>query len=1270
MSAIPLREPSKPCIGRDRELAVLRRQFEQASQRGERLTLIRGSAGVGKTRLMVEFRSQMRLDGAVVLEGRCTSGARALAPIREIFHRALAFLDDVGRVGDVDLEPLAFLLNDGAPELPISPNMTRLEQRVQFFEAYCSLLRGLSRIKPPIIILHDLQWADRTTLEMLNHLIDGAGPWLEAPQDERTMLGLIVATVREEEAPGTVRQLSAHPKADVIELAGFDESAMVQFLQSPEVVERLMRVTGGNPDEVLSILETPAIGADRMLQRRLEFLAPDSRKLLAAQAALGRPTEANLVARVAGVGSAAQPLAELIDSGLVVKSVESGEVVLRPARHRYGEVTYAALDESDRRGLHQRIAKAFRGARGLAAQDVAYHAIRAGDCDAAVESSLEASTALEHNLAYEAATNLLEQARPLASAHSAIEVNRRLADLYSHTGAYKAALQCAQALCEALPGDAAALLMVAKLQALSGDYDGASTTLGSIAVPSEGELSHSFLEELVSARAEICFRLGNYEEALDECRACSLDSRSAAALNILNTRGKVELARGEYKTARRTFESNLSTARTHDLLREQSQALINLGIVSLREHEHKDATRHLDEALELARKIGALRESAIALENLAVLAHFRRDYGNALDCYHSAVGDLKKLGNRSMLARAANNLGELYLRLGDGNRAAKLADFSRHVAGENPPQSIVAEGSLLEARIAVQSGDARDARLAFIRATEIFERLGEKTRALEAEIALARLDVQHGEVTEARSTLDRLLAGDGLDQVLRGEAAMLEADLESATFGNPLRAVLVAIDCFERAEDPERAWRAHFRASLVLRVVKDDTGAQRHLERAATMEAQIAATVPPGFIEGLNEDRDRRRLHEALAEQSDNTEQAAQPVQPSQQAPASAPRREATVTTLRPPPRPERRSAPPTRDESRGALFPRIVFNSPAMHQALDLVERVAATDSIVLIRGESGTGKELIADAIHRISARKNSPFVKVNCAALVETLLLSELFGHEKGAFTGALQRRKGRFEAADGGTLFLDEIGDISAKTQVSLLRVLQEQQFERVGGSKPLQTDVRIICATNRNLETLVREGTFREDLYYRLKGIQVSLPPLRERRSDVELLANHFLALAAEERNEAPPALDDYAVTMLQDHPWPGNVRELENVMRSASLFADGPTLGVRQLSEFTELAPSTSAPTTNVEPITRAASAPPPPPPVNPMESLCSEVLRGDLSLAEMKKMMEQQAIEAALRQTNGNITQAASLLGMKRPRLSQLVKEHGLMRREGGVKS
>ncbi|PYN81700.1 MAG: Fis family transcriptional regulator, partial [Candidatus Rokuibacteriota bacterium] len=251
-------------------------------------------------------------------------------------------------------------------------------------------------------------------------------------------------------------------------------------------------------------------------------------------------------------------------------------------------------------------------------------------------------------------------------------------------------------------------------------------------------------------------------------------------------------------------------------------------------------------------------------------------------------------------------------------------------------------------------------------------------------------------------------------------------------------------------------------------------------------------------------------------------------------------------------------------DIDRSSMFEEIVGSSPALQRVLAQVAKVATTDSTVLILGDTGTGKELIARAIHKRSRRSTRAFIRVNCAAIPPSLIASELFGHEKGAFTGALQRRLGRFEAADGGTIFLDEIGDLPAETQIALLRVLQEREIERVGSSHPIAVDVRVLAATNRDLETAVQSGAFRQDLYYRLNVFPIEIPPLRERVDDIPVLVEYLIERYAKQAGKSIRNIKKQTVELFQAYDWPGNVRELQNVIERAVVLCDGETFAIDQ----------------------------------------------------------------------------------------------------------
>ena len=318
-----------------------------------------------------------------------------------------------------------------------------------------------------------------------------------------------------------------------------------------------------------------------------------------------------------------------------------------------------------------------------------------------------------------------------------------------------------------------------------------------------------------------------------------------------------------------------------------------------------------------------------------------------------------------------------------------------------------------------------------------------------------------------------------------------------------------------------------------------------------------------------------------------------------------------------------------------------IVGHSAQLQEVYKIIDKVADTPSTVLITGESGTGKELVATALHEGSSRRDKPLIKINCAAIPRDLMESELFGYERGAFTGAVTSKPGRFELADGGTLFLDEVAEIPVEMQVKLLRALQESEFERVGGIKTTRVDVRLIAATNRDLEKEIEAGRFRKDLYYRLAVVPINLPALRERKSDIAVLCQHFIEKYNRRLNKKIEGIDDDALAVLQAWPWPGNIRELENMMERVIVFSDGPRLTAKDLPDSVKggAQAALSGPDTTPSP--------------------------GDTPLKDFVKMkaaeLEKDLITKALEETQGNVTRAARLLQISRKSLQTKMKEFGL---------
>ncbi len=327
-----------------------------------------------------------------------------------------------------------------------------------------------------------------------------------------------------------------------------------------------------------------------------------------------------------------------------------------------------------------------------------------------------------------------------------------------------------------------------------------------------------------------------------------------------------------------------------------------------------------------------------------------------------------------------------------------------------------------------------------------------------------------------------------------------------------------------------------------------------------------------------------------------------------------------------------------TSDATRGQA---LVGESEPIRVLLEKTRKAAASDATVIIHGESGTGKELVARMLHDLSPRKTGPFIVTHCAALAETLLESELFGHERGSFTGAVKRKLGRFELADGGTLFLDEIGEISATVQTKLLRVLQQHEIQRVGGEETVKVDVRVVSATHRDLKAEVAAGRFREDLYYRLQIVPLQLPPLRERPEDIGVLARHFVAKHAQRINAKVKSLTPEALSALCRYAWPGNVRELENAIEQSLVFAEGDALGEKELPAFLQSA------TTRAQSVQGALPIP-----------------HGDRPLPDILEDLERQLIERAYEKAGKVKTETARLLGIKTSALYYKLEKYGFIQK------
>ncbi|MFO0734982.1 MAG: sigma 54-interacting transcriptional regulator [Labilithrix sp.] len=827
----------------------------------------------------------------------------------------------------------------------------------------------------------------------------------------------------------------------------------------------------------------------------------------------------------------------------------------------------------------------------------------------------------------------------------------------------------AQRWCESAatidPTDATISLLMGRALMQLGDLVAARVCLSkaeSNNVHNEPELA----ARVAAERAELSYLGGELDLAASHAvRATDLAKTAATRLGARGTLGKILLARGSWELADEHFAEDAMNASSAGETTAELRARLNRGIALLSKGRLDEARELLERVLADGTRLDEERARAYALSNLGLVAYRQHDYGAALQYWERTVRFPQALRGRLATALTIANLADLRLRLGLVDHAEHAITFGRKLLSGHAPPRCAALFKWVSAQVALAKRNTELARREIEGALLDAQASGDHDCLESAYIVSARVALEDGDlarVAQALTTVDSIAKSGRA----RAEAAIVRA-MHRRALGQPaLESANEALQVARLSGDEHLLTEIHILLAMINRDAADMTAAHAHCARAIAVRDQVAAGLPADIRaaylakpEMVTLARFQTTLQHSVTDLSVEEE---------------APRTQRV----------------PNRIESNEKR--EIVGDDPAMKTLAIAIKKVAKSNSTVLIRGESGTGKELVADALHRASDRSSGPLVSVNCAALVETLLLSELFGHEKGAFTGASARRRGRFEMAEGGTLFLDEIGDISPRTQVALLRVLQEKTFERVGGTQPIRANVRVVCATHRDLRAMVERGEFREDLYYRLRGITLEVPALRARLGDLPKIADHLLGRIAEERSDTKKSLSSDAIDLLQRHRWPGNIRELENVLRAVSLFADGTTITVTDLIENVEdlravaqqvpaQAPvSLRAPLSVLPPPASSAAVPMsaaepvdlggddeegdgllPEDEANATAVAYAQVRQGAVSLSDIKRQIERDCIARALTETKGNITRAAALLGMKRPRLSQLVKQYGL---------
>lgn len=1061
----------------------------------------------------------------------------------------------------------------------------------------------------------------------------------------------------------------------VVSFAEQGEGEIRRFLNEDRVVERLLDTTDGDPRCLEALFDALPDTVSHLWARRVEDLTPIQRRVAQFLAVAGVALDVSFLDRLVD-GPVVAAVRALYDSGIAVRKMDGGAVQTELASAEICAGIDAQLSGETRSQLHLVLAKTSMEAGRENRAFIARHALAGGDEELGLRFGLPAVRSLLRRGQWDEADPLLAQLRAVSTVgepeeREILELSLRLAEARS---AWRQALAVAQKLAQMGLDELSAgrlerrmgthLVKIGQDEAAQQHFEKARTYLGDDAPRSDRAQVSLGLAELAYRRGEHerAREFANQAQALLSDEECEEAVTEELLLDVRSIMGKVSLFRGELEDARRKFEKNASEARRQGRWGHESRAEGNLGVIAVQQRRYDDAVRRLERALEKAEMPGGAPRLKVWL-NLGIVHQRRGAFDTAMDHYRRALREAARCGDDVGYQLSAHNLATLYQDVGAFEAAQELVEQmrSRRELGDSGDKGSSEQGftarwaAMVEAQILLKQGSPRQA----IEALKIAEKkLADHRRLYGAEMRLRRV-VAHLE----------------LNEVEKARAILATMDVEQT----PSPQLVALADYYEAAVSrreghggDESRWREIVDTLESLGLYGDAVGARLELasllEEDDTAGAKAAYLVVEQGVVGLRTraesvpERFRASffavpIHQALLERYHELDGDPLPTEWQQEADARGELTESSADATDADARIDRCS--PAYRQWR-ARYGEIIGEEPQILQVFRLIDRIAPSETTMLLVGESGTGKELIAEAVHRQSRRADGPFVKVNCAAFVEELLLSELFGHEKGAFTGAVSAREGRFERAHGGTIFLDEIGDISPKTQVALLRVLQEGTFESVGGTETRSVDVRVVAATNCDLDSMVREGTFRLDLYYRLKGFVIEMPPLRERRQDIPRLLQHFAQCFS--GSHVAPSFSDEVVQFLARYRWPGNVRELENFVRSVLLFAEGDQIEMEHIVQFREFFSEDDIDETlpRIDPEVEIAAALEEAETwsdgVEPETALVDQVIADECSLAGLKKRLELKCIKKAMRKTGGNITQAARILQMKRPRLSQIV--------------
>lgn len=1171
----------------------------------------------------------------------------------------------------------------------------------------CRLWVELTKASPAVLAIshpRSLQTSDQRVLRQLveYYYLDPVDDLFEGDSGGDAPRGGVVWLER----PGVDEPWISDDRVITLKGGEAAESSVRTFLDRDEVVDRLVAATEGEPQRLEALVDALPSDTASIWEMRLRELDEEARRVLALLGAGegSLPVEwfEAAVEELAVDVEVSEVTSELDGRGLIDKKIVDGELQIALFDANLGEVSLDRLDEETKREIHAALVEGIRSIEPSPPETpfMADLMLKAGMTDEGIHLGMRAARQCYAENSLQRAQAWFERLLEVSDSEELRrEILEYLVGIYADNGHIEAAFDGLENL-SALTDDATerleAELPVAERLIRAGDADlalervetvreevsGESTLVRrrlelveakALSNQGENERAREMFREMVAEMTGADPLDGELSGAADDVEAgeeARLERESRVLVEARNELANMLMFDGDHDRAEALYDQNETLAEFYGWREEIERADINKAVLDIQRGDHEQALEVIRDYLGAAPVPTGVKRAKLMLNAATCLERLER-YEEAIRHYRESLREARRIDDVTTFGFGAFNLASLLQRMGAFDEALELLDRIRGKDSQIPDYGILESyPTAMYCVVLSLQGRSEEAIAEFESMSGGLDegRLPWLGRRLTLRVARAYVAVgRHAEARELIEQIDENKSLDALSRANRSLRKSIGAALRLEG-GDVEEARELASEALDVSMEGGDYWTSAFAGKVQIMALEDAerTDAVPDVLEQTLKHLQGRVANTPSEYESAFYDvpvhqwllkaalRHRERLESRVV---DIAEQYARIERDDHGEDAAA------------------------IDESNARLrrkFPQIVGTDETLLEIFRRVDQVAESRAPVLIEGESGTGKELVANSVHRHSDRSDAPFVKVNCGAFVEELLLSELFGHEKGAFTGAVEQKMGRFEQADGGTIFLDEIGDISPKAQVSLLRVLQSGEFERVGGTETKQADVRVVCATNRSLDRLVDAGEFRLDLYYRLKGIVLELPALRDRRSDIPQLVHHF----ADRFSEETPVFSRRAMELLCSYSWPGNVRELKNFVRTVLLFTEDARIDVGDVEEFRDFFSEgeflSSPPDIDFEVVSEesvASDASPTPSEPNAAESsearaeeplsasemshedaVVEELIRGESSLKDLKSRLEKQSIERALRETEGNITRAAELLDMTRPRLSQIV--------------